>query len=90
MFDTPEKMVAFLKGKEDDAYNQAMQQIEDGLATCEEEPEDVLRQVKSMMEQVFAMVNEMLDKVFNDLDTNGDGVVDREELRAKAQSEEEY
>ena len=35
-------------------------------------------------------LKEMLDKVFNDLDANGDGVVDKDELRAKAESEEEY
>ena len=90
MFDTPEQMVAFLKGQEDPAYTEAMQQIEDGLATCEENPEEILGTVKEMMSQVFAMVKEMLDKVFNDLDANGDGVVDKDELRAKAESEEEY
>ena len=90
MFDTPDQMVAFLKGQQDPAYNEAMQQIEDGLATCDDDPSQILGTVKEMMGQVFTMVKEMLDKVFNDLDANGDGVVDKEELRAKAESEEEY
>ena len=90
MFDTPDQMVAFLKGQEDPAYTEAMQQIEDGLATCDDDPAQILGTVKEMMGQVFTMVKEMLDKVFNDLDANGDGVVDKEELRAKAENEEEY
>lgn len=90
MFDTPDQMVAFLKGQEDPGYTEAMQQIEDGLANCEDDPAPILSTVKEMMGQVFIMVKEMLDKVFNDLDVNGDGVVDKEELRAKAESEEEY
>ena len=90
MFDTPDQMVAFLKGQEAPAYTEAMQQIEDGLATCDDDPAQILTTVKEMMGQVFTMVKEMLDKVFNDLDANGDGVVDKDELRAKAESEEEY
>ena len=90
MFDTPDQMVAFLKGQEDPAYTEAMQQIEDGLATCDDDPAQILGTVKEMMGQVFTMVNEALDKVFNELDTNGDGVVDKDELRSKAESEEEY
>ena len=42
------------------------------------------------MEQVFLVVKEMLDKVFSELDLNGDGVVSTSELRAKAESEEQY
>ena len=68
----------------------AMQQIEDGLATCDDDPAQILGTVKEMMGQVFTMVKEMLDKVFAELDVNGDGVVDKDELRGKAQSEEEY
>merc|ERR1712156_1299853 len=78
MFDTPDQMVAFLKGAEDPAYTEAIQQIEDGLATVtDQEPAEVLSTVKEMMGAVFTMVKEMLDKVFA-------------ELRGKAQSEEEY
>mmetsp|Transcript_35533 Transcript_35533/g.43548 ORF Transcript_35533/g.43548 Transcript_35533/m.43548 type:complete len:144 (-) Transcript_35533:233-664(-) len=91
MFDSPDQMVAFLKGARDPAYLEAMQQIEDGLATVtDQDPEEVLATVKEMMEAVFVMVKDMLDKVFSELDANGDGVVDSAELRAKAQSEEEY
>ena len=91
MFDTPDQMVAFLKGAEDPAYTEAIQQIEDGLATVtDQEPAEVLTTVKEMMGAVFTMVKDMLDKVFAELDANNDGVVDRDELRAKAQSEEEY
>ena len=46
MFDSPDAMVAFLKGADDPAYNESIRQIEESLVTTEDEPEQVLVQVK--------------------------------------------
>merc|ERR1712004_131562 len=86
MFDTPDQMVAFLKGAEDPAYTEAIQQIEDGLATVQDqEPSEVLGTVKEMGGAVFTMVKDMLDKVFAELDVNGDERLERAEVDAFCQ-----